>query len=299
MGNVPLRRRRGFYDRLEDDRAFGQEELRQMTEGRDVEQVDWQAVIAKAEQLHQKEQRRLRRSERRWRRRQRRRSRALRRRYGGHTGVYSVNLLSSSGTKNSSDPHQARPKGEDELMSLDDSYSTYYDTATATITDHSSSSANSSGGGGGGGGTSVKAFSVLSSTLQKSPPPQVKQKPGMSKPISVVKTTSTASLILQDLSTMRAATRLSTLTEEETEEPSSSNERDHLFEADFGTPELPVPPVNDLVWLQPYCGRQGRNAGLYIISKVEMKRSNEEDNLFGADFGTLEQPVPFNDLVWL
>lgn len=213
--------------------------------------------------------------------------------------MYSVNLLSSSGGKNSSDPHKARSGGDDEELSFDDSYSTYYYTATATITDHSSSSAASSGGGDGGG--DVKTFSVLSSSsLQKSPPPQVKNKPVMPKPISVVKTTvSTASSpILQDLSTMRAATRLSTLTEE----PTLSNEGDHfLFEADFGPPDWQAPPVNDLVWIQPYGGRQGRNAGWYIIQKVEMKRSNEGDHLFEADFGTPEWPVvpPVNGLVWL
>lgn len=133
MGNILTKRRRRFYGRLKEDRtAAGRQELRNMASQKHLAEVDWPTVIEKADELHRREQRRLRRKEKRWRRRQLRRSKYIRKKYGESAGVYCVNLLSINRDNESF--------LEDEF---DDSYSVYYTFESATmeyITDATASS---------------------------------------------------------------------------------------------------------------------------------------------------------------
>jgi len=269
MGNVTLcRRRRGLYDRLEEDSALGREEPRQQTEGRKLDQVDRQVTISRAVQLHHKKERQLRRNENRWRRQQRRRSRMLRRRYerdknragtadGAWSGVYSVNLLSP---RSSGFPPKRR--------SFDDSYSVYYEKMapepkTETITDHSSNSCSvyydetitdhSSGSSGSSDDSGVVDDDEDEDTIEKFR--TLLASKAASPPLKKHKTGKTATVWdnWPDLSIIRAMHRLSSLTE-------GSNS----FEANFGN--------------QEWAAHHG---------------------VIAADFGNLYWGVPVNHFVWL
>jgi len=105
MGNVLVRRCRARngcrYNHLEEERARGQQALRNLVANKTVDEVEWEVLIQTAEDLHRREQRRLRKRERKWRRRQRRKSKSLRRKYSNDTGVYCINLLSHEGNGSS------------------------------------------------------------------------------------------------------------------------------------------------------------------------------------------------------
>lgn len=100
MGNVLVNRCRARsdcrYNRLQEDRTNGQRALRKLVEDKTLAEVDWQALIQKADELHQMEKRKLQKSEIKWRRKQRRKSKFLRRKFSCDASVYCVNLLSDN-----------------------------------------------------------------------------------------------------------------------------------------------------------------------------------------------------------
>ena len=119
MGNT-LTKRRSFYSRLKEERATGRKELRDLAAQKQVDDVDWPAVIRRAAELHQTEQQRLRRKQKQWERRKLRRLKFMRQKYGEEAGVYCINLLSIN-------QNEKERFLDDEY---DDSYSIYYTTET-------------------------------------------------------------------------------------------------------------------------------------------------------------------------
>lgn len=215
MGNTPLRplRRGRFYHKLQEDRAKGRQELKSMAANRQLNEIDWDAVVQKADQLHREEQRNLRKLERgkkRWRRRQQRRSRHLRRKFGAAAaGVYSVNLLSINNKQNTCLYDEE----------FDDSYSVYY-TMVATSDRDSRASKNTAEAG----------------SRQQQPVSSRRIHPGSSSMPKTETTAATKTLTKtsskggEPMLTVRATTGLSTLTEE----PSSSGEDALAFQAESG-----------------------------------------------------------------
>ena len=100
MGNVLANRCRGRsecrYKRLQKDRMQGQRTLRTLVADKSLDEVDWQALIQKAEHLQKTEQRELRKRDKKWRRKQRQQSKSLRRKFASDAGVYCINLLSNN-----------------------------------------------------------------------------------------------------------------------------------------------------------------------------------------------------------
>ena len=100
MGNVLANRCRARsqcrYNRLQEDRINGQHALRKLVADKTLAEVDWQALIQKADELHRTEKRELDKSDLKWRRKQRRKSKSLRRKFARDAGVYCVNLLSDN-----------------------------------------------------------------------------------------------------------------------------------------------------------------------------------------------------------
>lgn len=78
MGNVLANRCRARsewrYNRLQEDRINGQRALRTLVEDKRLTEVDWHALIQKADELHRMEKRELEKSDIKWRRKQRRNS---------------------------------------------------------------------------------------------------------------------------------------------------------------------------------------------------------------------------------
>ena len=95
MGNVLVNRCRARsecrYNRLQEDRINGQRALRKLVEDKRLTEVDWHALIQKADELHRMEKHEIK-----WRRKQRRKSKSLRRKFACDASVYCVNLLSDN-----------------------------------------------------------------------------------------------------------------------------------------------------------------------------------------------------------